>query len=381
MSHRDASLAVDVLVVGAGPAGTASILALQQAGFEKLAIVGLPREKTSNIGETAAPDVAQRLRRLGMPDRLDMLGHVPHHGTLSAWGHSAVHDFVSRGAGHGWHLNRASLDRWLLATAASRGATVLNGKVTGLTRTGDGRWTAHIESHARRIEINAWRVVLAAGRALPARLRLGVPLRRIDRQLALATTVQRVATDSGFTSYSIVEAVEHGWWYAARSTGGPGTVMLMTDPDVAQAFRLRDWNNYAAMWRSTTLIRQFVEPPSTVRSSISVHAAGTQFLGKACGDGWFAAGDALMALDPLTSSGIGCAIDDGIEVAKAIASLTGCRDSAAARDCLRAYASVANDTLRRFLKERREVYAREQRWCNTPFWQRRVQDGVRPHTM
>jgi flavin-dependent dehydrogenase len=377
---------VDVLVIGAGPAGAASALALQRDGCASIAIIGRP--KRHHIGEAAAPDTAAWLRRLGLPGHLDRLGHDAHEGTLAAWGSGvpSVDDFVRHGQGYGWRLDRASFDRWLLEHASNRGALVLDGVVKTVVRDTGGRWIARVERRCGSIEIVAGAIVLAAGRSVSRQLGLGDPPRHLDRLLALAVTIRRPTSAFGFERYSVVEAARQGWWYAARLPNGDATVMLMTDPDLALAYRFCDPNRLLAAWRETKVVSEFVRPPDVASVAITVHPAGTQYLPHACGAQWCAVGDALMALDPLTASGISGALADGIEAAEVIGSTLGSTDSVdRRRELLRAYASRADETLRRFAKERCDTYAREHRWSASPFWHRRLAvdmgpEGIRrPH--
>jgi flavin-dependent dehydrogenase len=365
------AITVDVLIVGAGPAGAASALALQIAGCQRMMIVGRRARRAVPAGDAASPDVGPLLRRLGLADGLEERGHIPHYGTLSIWGRAVpvADDFLRRGLGHGWHLDRRSFDGWLLKTAAHRGALVLDDAVvSSLSRSTGGRWIARVESKDEALRVDAAAVVLASGRAVRGALRLEA-LHRVDRLVALVTTFAD-ASPSCFDGYAAIEAVEHGWWYASRLPRGGAVVMFMTDPDVARAHRLLEPGQFVTAWLRSTLVSRFLRPPSAHACVVAVHSAATQYLERAHGAGWVAVGDALMALDPLTSSGISGAISDGIEAAAAVVAMID-GDTARADERLCSYASRAKETLRRFACERREIYARERRWRDTPFWQRR----------
>jgi len=367
--------AADVLIIGAGPAGAATALALQRAGCPRVTIVGR-RRPGGPIGEAAAPDVPPLLRQLGLPDRLDVLGHDAHYGIVSAWGGMtpSVNDFVRRGLGHGWRLDRAAFDRWLTETAADRGAAVIDGIVRSLSRS-RGRWHATIDAGGEPALVSAPAIVLAGGRSLPAAVRFGLPLLRIDRLVALAVTIRNAKTGGEFDRFSAVEAAEHGWWYQTRTPNGSVTVMLMTDADIARAYRFVDPRELVGAWRKAEVISALIPPPHPGSALVTVHSAGSQYLSRACGVGWFAAGDALMAFDPLSASGIAGALRDGIEVARAIAAPTGCADRLSDEvESGRRYASRANTTLKRFLAERTRIYDSERRWRRAPFWSRRTSE-------
>src|SRR5690349_6553232 len=97
----------DVLISGAGPAGCATALALVQAGAAVL-LLDRPLNQPFRIGESATPDVAGHLAKLGLKQALD--DHLPYHGNVSLWGSDTpqLDHFLFRAQGHGWHLDRAA---------------------------------------------------------------------------------------------------------------------------------------------------------------------------------------------------------------------------------------------------------------------------------
>src|SRR5919198_3339088 len=72
---------VDVLVVGAGPAGSATALLLSRLGFRVTAVdrAAFPRDKPCS--EYMSPEVVRRLDQLGVLPTLEDAGAVPLHGT------------------------------------------------------------------------------------------------------------------------------------------------------------------------------------------------------------------------------------------------------------------------------------------------------------
>jgi flavin-dependent dehydrogenase len=93
---------------------------------------------------------------------------------------------------------------------------------------------------------------------------------------------------------------------------------------------------------------------------------------RAIASGWLALGDALIALDPLSASGITGALEDAIAAAETIGRLLGVTDNGETRDIRSAYAARANATLMQYLAERCAIYGRDNRWRKYGFWQRRV---------
>lgn len=363
-------VAADALIIGAGPAGAATALALRRAGLPRVVLVDRQRRSRFHIGESAVPTVGAALGRLGLARDLEPLGHRPYHGNLSVWGGATatIADFLRRGCGHGWHLDRAAFDAWLRAQAIAAGAALVSSAtLVGLERRGD-RWRARLAGDAGVVSASARFLVDATGRRAAVAARLGARRRLHDRLIALAT-VTPAPVGARLAGHSAVEAVADGWWYAAPLPDGRAIVTLMTDDDIARERRFRDPEIFHRAWAETTLLAELASP--VVPADIAVFPAFSQHVDRAGGSGWLVAGDALIGFDPLTSSGIAGALDDGCAAADAILrSLSDGADEAAAGA---AYAQRGQSTLRRYLTERRAHYAAERRFGDRPFWLRRHQ--------
>jgi flavin-dependent dehydrogenase len=105
--------------------------------------------------------------------------------------------------------------------------------------------------------------------------------------------------------------------------------------------------------------------------AVASFSAASQYVDRAIGAGWLAVGDALLGLDPLSSSGIAGALEDARAAVDTIVAWRSARDGAAAAAAARGYAARAEETLRRYLAERHAWYSRERRWAEQPFWARR----------
>ena len=98
--------------------------------------------------------------------------------------------------------------------------------------------------------------------------------------------------------------------------------------------------------------------------------ARTARLDRPSGPGWAAAGDAAMALDPLSSRGILTALWTGTRCGEA---LNGCLTGDA--DGIRRYAEDLEIAFADYLREQAEYYSIERRWAAQPFWQRRRKES------
>jgi hypothetical protein len=81
-----------------------------------------------------------------------------------------------------------------------------------------------------------------------------------------------------------------------------------------------------------------------------------------------AVGDALMSLDPLSSSGLSGALRDGLEAAGVLLPWLDGGDPAPTG---RAWGQRAASAWARYLAQRRQLYGQERTWPDHPFWHRR----------
>jgi menaquinone-9 beta-reductase len=148
---------VDVLVVGAGPAGSATARLLADAGRSVLAVdrAEFPRDKPCS--EYMSPEAVRILDRLGVVGALEAAGAVPLAGTsVTAARGARLHGrFALAGRRPfrptGLSVSRRILDQQLVASARRAGATVLEraavetlvydaaGVAGAVVRDGDGR--------------------------------------------------------------------------------------------------------------------------------------------------------------------------------------------------------------------------------------------------
>ncbi len=355
---------VDVLILGAGPAGSGLALGLLAAGVRDVLVADKPIARPFAVGESATPDVPGLLAELGLENDLGRLGHRPYHGNLSLWGAGPpiVDHFLQRGYGHGWHLDRAAFDAWLLAQAVARGAQLARPATLDAVAPATDGWLATLAGFG---QVSVRVVVDATGRRAALSTRLGARQRRLDSLVALAAQAVPAERLAGL---SLLEPFADGWWYAAPLPDGRAVITLMTDRDIALSCDLHRPEAYFHAWQSTQALASYVppvEPPA-----VAVFPAHTAFLDRAAGSHWLALGDALLAFDPLTSSGIPGALSDAVAAVPVVqAQLRGECEPA------RSYARRADSTLRRYLAERRERYAAEPRWRDRPFWSRRIGSG------
>jgi flavin-dependent dehydrogenase len=355
-----ASPEYDVAVIGGGPAGSVAALTLARHGLRAALIEGSRYERV-RIGETLPPAARPELERLGLADAT--LGARPAYGNQSAWGERELraNPFLFDPRGHGWHVDRRRFDAQLAAAAHAAGAILLQGDAVGACIAGEhGGWRLAVAGR----ELTANALIDAGGRG--ARIARGLGAQRQIEDHLVGVAAHYRSRDSGST---LVEAAADGWWYSAPLPDDRLVVMFMTDADLCRG--LTDARAWAAHLDASVHTRARVAGAAALAAP-RVSSAVTQRLRRGPdARAWLAAGDAALAVDPLSSSGILRALSSGEIAAEAIAHRLLGRMGA-----VDDYERWLDAQFADYLRERRAYYALETRWPDAAFWRRRTEAGL-----
>ncbi|MCV2489177.1 NAD(P)/FAD-dependent oxidoreductase [Geodermatophilus sp. YIM 151500] len=365
-AHRDAAAAprVDVLVIGGGPAGAATSVALARRG-RSVTLVARPPGRGPRLGETVPAGIVTTLARLGLWRAFLADGHLPSAGTVACWGGLTPfeRDALFDPYGCGWHLDRARFEATLLATAEDAGVDVRAGTVRDCTPDGDG-WTVRVTGPLPATVRAGW-VADASGRAARVARTRGAGRLRCDRLVGLARFARTPDGGEDTDTRTVVEATEAGWWYVAPLPGGRAVAVLFTDADLLPrdpGGRTRCWTDLLA---TTRLARDRLGGASDL-SPLRAAPADSGVLAPPCGRRWVAVGDAAQTWDPLSGRGIATAMASAPAAAEVLVAR---HPDTVALDC---YARQVRDVFGAYLRERAVQYGRERRWVHSPFWQRRA---------
>ncbi len=321
--------AVDVQVVGAGPAGLAAALRLQALGH-RVALVERSRLPRFQIGESLTGGVEQVLERLVATEAVAATPRLQGLAALRLWeGGQELRSSEDRGGGA--MVNRAAFDGALLELAISRGIHL------------------HVGHHPIAAKIG----IDARGRSAPGRrMATGAPsvaLWRDDPDVLLPHTR--------------MEALSAGWLWGAPLPGGGSRVLALVDPGYLQAC------GGARRAMESLLAQSRLFPARATSHPVrGCEATATIVIENTDGPGelMFRAGEAAFTIDPISSSGVECALRSGLQVAAAAHTVLSGGDIA---------------LVQTFLRERMvEVIASHARWArqhytaaarSEPFWQRR----------
>jgi flavin-dependent dehydrogenase len=356
----------DVAIAGGGPAGTVAALTLARAGYA-VAVIETSTYEHPRVGETLPPPTRAVLTRLGLWEAFSGLGAKPSFGNQSAWGRSELEatSFLFSPYGVGWHLDRRRFDQLLAISAEASGATLITGgHVVECKPEDQCGWRLRVECEGQLCDLEARAVIDATGRRAALARWVGAKRVVLDHLVGIVTTY-RGSPEPG--SYTLVEAVESGWWYSANVPPQSTIITFMTDADLCRRDRLTDPGVFEAGLAGTSYTRLRVRYGERLWGPVVCSAISHLLMRTRSNPPWLAAGDAAMAVDPLSSSGITRALETGEAAALAIQGhLEGDRNS------LPTYEQGLRQQLKEYWMKRSQYYTIETRWRNSPFWLRRM---------
>jgi flavin-dependent dehydrogenase len=347
----------DIAIAGAGPGGAAIARQLAQSGC-RVVLLERSRFDGPRVGESLAPAVQPLLTELGVWQEFVDLKSLPSYGTRSVWGGplEAEHSHLQNPYLCGWHVDRTAFDRMLAESAVRAGAQLLLG--TQVLRCVSGANGGFVLSLSDGNDLHAGFVIDATGRGSALARKLGAKSLAFDRLVGVAAQFENVR--AGKRCYTLVETTPDGWWYSAPVGSDRSVVMLMTDGDL-----LPLWSEAlgrAGLTNASVAGCELKWGPR-VFSAVSRRLQRTD----RCHKRWLAVGDAALAVDPISGSGVVHALQTAKAAAATVLSCLYGDESAIA-----SYEADRDQECTEYLFKRIGYYGLERRWPNSPFWQRRL---------
>jgi flavin-dependent dehydrogenase len=296
-----------VVVIGAGPAGSAAARLLASWGHDVVVLARRGSER--GLGESIPPSCVALLERVGITGGgLDAAGFLRSNGNTVRWG--AGDERVEQFAPglHGYQVDRADFDEFLTREATGAGADVRIG--SNVTRVHRGEVTTlDFEDDGKAGTLDARWVLDCTGRSgLIARdgYRVAEPA---ARTMAIVGVWQRDdAWSTGEPSHTIVESTESGWAWSVPVSDKLRYVTLMVDPTLTPVASREGldhaYDSQLAATRSLSALVRGAQRmgPVFARDASPYHA-------RSYGErGTLLVGDAGSFVDPLSSFGIKKAI-------------------------------------------------------------------------
>lgn len=369
VATMDDTIIFDVIIIGGGPAGCATALALLNQGVTKIALIDSGEDTSFKTGESLPPNIRPVLQQLGVWDRFVEDKHEPCLGSCSSWGSDALgyNDFLSNLHGNGWHLNRKKFDGRLLTEVKEKGVSVFEGKY--LTSAKNDRHYNNVSlqlKNGRNSVLSTKFMVDASGSKSAFCKQQNIKRNLLDR-LTCVYGFFDLSESASASKLTMLEAVEYGWWYAARLPNNKLTVVFASDNDIINKYKLTEPSHWQSHLNQTQFVaKKWVDPDNTFEQQLHVCPASSYCLEKVSGENWIAVGDTGSTYDPITSQGIYKALTNGINAAQAIAlSLKGDARS------LQYYNDYILHEFIGYVENRNYFYSLENRWPESTFWTRR----------
>ena len=292
----------DVVVLGAGPAGTSAAIRLAEIGLD-VAVVERRAFPRSHIGICLSDETVPLIDYLGLGQEFDDARFWRRNLTAVKWGDPEAR-LVSQ---QGYHVDRAALDEFLLRRARAAGAKVYQPvHVQKMERLEDAGWRVTIASGERHLLLKGRFIVDAGGRrqAIPgARIKDGPPLVSLHANWILGATVE---------FDGLIEAGEDAWVWYAQIARDRAVVSVFCDPR-----HLRVSKGSGLQAKYSGLLRQFralkVELLGEQCSEPQACDATSQHAEHPIGSRYIRLGDSCFSVDPLSSQGVHLALQSGLQ--------------------------------------------------------------------
>jgi flavin-dependent dehydrogenase len=353
----------EVLVLGAGPTGSALAAILAGKGLSVLLL-----NKTSHsyqfIGENLSASSRDVLDLLDIdPAQLDVR-HQPVYQMVSWWNAQApiVKNSLYVPMGHGWHLDKAVFNNDLLEKARKAGADYCSAVSIKVDIKRAPCGVSFITAQEQR-HITCAIVADCTGRAHFISKQSGARIRRWDTLIAINAVIPQTQEEE--EAGTIIEAEENGWWYSGKIGKASRVISFFTDARSAVCKQRVKTAAFRSALGRTRLVGSSIAAGSECQLSVpTLRSANSEMPEKIAGDHWVAVGDAAAAYDPLSSQGI----STGLQMAVRVAEIIACRKSSIRRDGFRQYEEDYRQSFIQYLQQRQSYYASVRRWPESDFW-------------
>ena len=300
----------DVLVIGAGPAGTIAGSIVHKAGF-KVQIVEKMKFPRFVIGESLLPRCMEALEEAGFLDAIKEK-HFQEKFGAKLVKNGKVCDFMfanqfTKGWGWTWQVPRGEFDQTLADTVEGMGVPVhYESTVTGIEFDGSRSVTTVQDAQGRSFRIHARFIIDGSGygRVIPKLFGLDKPSTLPSRQALFAHTVDRKRSLSDEPNRITIVVHKPGVWiWIIPFSNGITSLGFVGDPAFFKAYPGSPEKQLRQLIADEPYLSErfkdvaFVFEPKTLES-------WSRTTDRFYGDGFVLTGNVTEFLDPVFSSGV-----------------------------------------------------------------------------
>ena len=293
------SVTTDICIIGGGPAGSVLAARLAQFGLG-VCLVERATFPRRHLGESLTPGVLPLLQSIGAGPALEAARYPRVRGVQLNWG---AEQGWRDPDGHGLLVDRGHFDGLLLEHARACGVRILQpAALEGWERIADG-WRLSVRSEGRRVALEVRLLADASGRA-------GVLGRCRHRTGPTTLALYGYWKGSGLPEQPRIEAGADAWFWGVPLPDGVYNSLVFIDPRDLRAMPGTLADKFHALIATSSLLPRgggadllapvqatdatpYLDTDCVTRDSIKV-------------------GDAGLALDPLSSSGVQRAIQSAL---------------------------------------------------------------------
>jgi len=306
------STAYDVVIVGAGPAGSSAAIRTRAAGLRTLVIEKLPFPRF-RVGESLLPSANTLLRELGVWEKVEQAGFIKKFGARFhlAYGPAEknvvfAHGLIP-GLDYSYQVDRARFDALLLDRARELGADFrAETTAVGFDAAPTGHLVRLKSADGTTAEISTRYVIDASGRDafLPSELKAALDPAAFPKRLAIYNHFRRVprASDSTGGDTLIVRLAE-GWFWIIPIDAERTSVGLVTTNAAFKAAGLSPAEHFARTVAASPRLRDLLADAEPLLN-FHVTADYSYYRRQLASARVVLAGDSGGFIDPIFSSGV-----------------------------------------------------------------------------
>ncbi|MCY1053893.1 NAD(P)/FAD-dependent oxidoreductase [Nannocystis sp. SCPEA4] len=334
--------AVDVLVVGGGPAGSTAAAVMAKAGLRVL-LLEAGSHPRPHVGESLLPGIIPILAEIDALAEVEAAGFGRKTGsTLWGWGKTPRWDLWfhdSDAYEHAWLVERSRFDA-ILFNAARRAGADLRERAVARSLLWEGERLVGVtwdhegltrETRARLV-IDATGQSMLLGRAKGRREEIG----GLKHQAMWAHFTGCVGVEPPRHEQALFLAEADQWWWFFPIGGGRASVgVVQLDAGEARGAPRRDYDGLLAAARE---LQPVLGPAATRVTPVRHERDWSYRMSEVTGPGWIQIGDAAGFIDPVLSTGVLLALHSAWHAGRtAVTVLQGGADEAAARAAYQAH--------------------------------------------